>query len=223
MEEINASCNEINPVPKSENNETVYLNEVVINPTFDENNVKKQPLSKAKVKQESSRKLNLKLLFTFLCVVAVLHLGIYVPVLSKLFSPIPKPSIIETKPKVYLSDVKVDFKGGSINVKLKADDSFSGFGTLLVQVKNITDSTWGPLKNGIDWTTVNEADLSTSKFVFPVAKSKVDQYFEVRIYCITKDSGKKALPDTITTGDPPDLEYYYLIYTYDKPLVLKGV
>lgn len=130
---------------------------------------------------------------------------------------------ITTLSKIYLSDVKISFENENINITLKADSSFTGFGTLLIQVKNLTNSTWGPENNGIDWTTGSETSLSTSKFIFPVIKDKNDQYFEVKIYCITTDPEKKALPDTITTGVPPDLNYYYLIYTYDKPLILEGV
>ena len=130
---------------------------------------------------------------------------------------------ITTSSKMYLSDVKVYFENEKINVTLKADASFTGFGTLLIQVKNLTNSTWGPENNGIDWTTGSEADLSTSKFNFSVAASGVDQYFEVKIYCITTDSEKISLSDTIIRGDLLNPEYYYLIYTYDKPLVLKGI
>ena len=320
-------------MPKSEQNESVYFNEVLNKPTLDENNVNSQTLTGTKIRQDKSNKLNLKLLssFVFLCAaVVVLQVGIYIPIFSEVFSPSPPaPTIvitpnyvfssvvatdskinfslqldnvdlttenyniylvkqsnatdtyinsipasireseqikiknqldtynitkhitpmggvaispstdysiivvnekkivqsynITTTPKIYLSNVNVYFADGNINITLKADDSFTGFGTLLIQVENLTDSTWGAEHNGIDRTTGSEANIPADKYNFPASKGKVDQYFEVKIYCVTTDLEKKALPDTITHGDPLNPEYYYLIYTYDKPLILKGV
>ncbi|MBR1925926.1 MAG: hypothetical protein IJ837_03665 [Clostridia bacterium] len=125
---------------------------------------------------------------------------------------------VKTASKIYFSDVNVFFENEKINIKLKADSSFKGFGTLLIQVKNLTDSTWGPQNNGVDKTTGVEDNLAGDKYNFSVTKSSVDQYFELKIYCITTDSEKIALPDSIICDDT----YYYLIYTYDKPLILKG-
>ena len=124
---------------------------------------------------------------------------------------------ISTTQKPYLSEINAYFTAVGINIKLKTHSSFTGYGTLLIQVKNLTNPTWGPEGNGIDWTTGSEATLAESTFLFAANKLTVDQEFELKIFCVTTDPEKIALPDTIYHGD-----YYYLIYTYDKPLILKG-
>ena len=122
--------------------------------------------------------------------------------------------------KIYLSYINVYFESGNIKIKLKTDSSFTGFGKLLIQVTNLTDSTWGAEHNGIDRTTGSEEDLSSTgnTHAFAATASSVDQYFEVKIYCVTTDPEKIALPDTTLYNT----EYYYLIYTYDETLILEG-
>lgn len=124
---------------------------------------------------------------------------------------------VTTPKKVYISEMSVLFYGGNINVTMEADSSFTDF-VILIQITNLSDPTWGAQGNGTDQTTCNDVSLSGSIFSFPVIKSLTPQYFEVKIYCRTTDPEKKALPDTVTHGDIENPEYYYLIYTYDKPI-----
>jgi len=143
LKELNKNCSEINFVPKSEQNESVYLNEIFVNPTFDENNVKTQTLSDTKVKQEKSNKLNLKLLssFMFLCAtVVILQTGIYIPIFSEIFSPSqPSPTIVIPPTYDFSSIVatenKIDFTLTIDNVDFSKEDYF----VYLVKEEDATD------------------------------------------------------------------------------------
>ena len=131
---------------------------------------------------------------------------------------------ITTAAKKYVSEMNVYFKNNLINISFSTDDSFQDFDTLLIQVENLTDSTWGPRRTGIDWTTGTRETIFDGTFAFPVIKTSSPQTFEVKIYCRTTDPEKKSLPDTkvVTDEEGQNPEYYYFIYTYDKPIVLEG-
>lgn len=119
------------------------MNEVLINPTFDENNVKTESLSDAKVKHEKSRKLNLKLLssFMFLCAaVVVLQTGIYIPIFSEIFSPSPPAQTTVISPTYTFSSIittanKIDFTLTIDNVDFSKEDYF----VYLVREEKATD------------------------------------------------------------------------------------
>ncbi len=129
------------------------------------------------------------------------------PVFSKIFSPIISDgeNVVKTQnipTKAYFSSVNAYFGKSTINVILTPDPAFTRYDTPLIEFKNLTNPTWGARGIGYDRTTGSEINKMGGIQSFNVVKSETDQLFELRIYQITTDLEKIALPDTVVETDP---------------------
>ena len=114
----------------------------------------------------------------------------------------------------YISSVNVKVNTDTIRITdLSMVSEFHDYSTILIQIVNLTDSTWGPEGNGIDETTTDRAHIEANEagpFEFNVTKMSYEQEFVLKIYCMT--------------DHPENIEYestyykngtllFYLIYT----------
>ena len=162
---------------------------------------------KSKPKKDKVRKLQLKLLSTFLfacAAVATIQTTIKLPIFSDIFSPQPSAAVEEQEPYVSSLDFQNfqdNYMGTNKYLKFRAnfDAGFDNYTLIYYDVKNLTDD-----------VEIEGPFIDTENYaLFTFAKTDPVKDFEIRVWCVAKDASKLKYTETKSKSGYT----LYLIYT----------